>query len=158
MNTDFPAGREPLKAFPARVAEKIESLGVSPKKALEYVALFVVLGTIYYCDLTRGYKEGTCSTEDRVIYFFDLPLIFLKHFLYTAWPFALMAFFDRTWRSQDAGNVFLAAYIGANVVWYHHTGCGFCILAASFRTIPFVFCALIAHGLGAWRHRSRLEE
>jgi hypothetical protein len=157
MNTDFPAGDELPKTFPARLAWKIESFGVSPKKAWEYLALFVVLGTIYYYDLNRGYQPGACAPE-RDIYFSDLPLIFLKYFLYTAWPFAIVAAFDPTWRSKDAGNVFLAAYVGANVVWFHHTGCGFCILAASFRTIPLVFSAMIAHKLGNWRHRSRVEE
>ena len=144
--------------FPARLADKIASLGVSPKKALEYLALFVGLGTLYYWDLTRGYQQGTCSTTERVIYVSDLPLIFLRYFLYTAWPFAIVAACDSTWTAKDAGNVFLAAYVAANVVWYRHTGCGFCILSASFRTIPLVFGALIAHRLGAWRHRSRLEE
>lgn len=157
MNTDSPAGRDRLKTLPARLAEKIETLGVSPKKALEYLAMFLVLGTIYYHDLNRGYQQGICNPE-RDIYVSDLPLIFLKYFLYTAWPFAIAAAFDPTWRSQDAGNVFLAAYIGANAVWFHHTGCGFCILAASFRTIPLAFGALIAHRLGAWRHRSHLEK
>src|SRR5882672_5502681 len=120
MNTDFPANGEPPRTLPVRLTKKLESIGVSPKRALEYFALFVVLGTIYYCDLTRGYQQGTCSTTERVINFSDLPLIFLKHFIYTAWPFGLVAFFDPTWRTKDAGNAFLAAYIGANVVWFHH--------------------------------------
>jgi len=157
MNTDTPAGGDMPKTLPARLAVKIESIGVSPKKTLEYLAMFVVLGTIYYYDLNRGYQQGA-ATPDRVITFSELPLIFLKYFLYTAWPFAIVAALDPTWRSKDAGNVFLAAYIAANVVWFHHTGCGFCIFAASFRTIPFVTGAIIAHKLGAWRHRSRLEE
>ena len=158
MNTNFPAGRELPQKLPARLVAKIESLGVSPKKAMAYLAMFVVLGTIYYCDLMRGYQQSACNTTERVVYFSDLPLIFLKYFLYTAWPFAIVAALDPTWRSKDAGNVFLAAYIGANVVWFHHTGCGFCILAASCRILPLAFGALIAHKLGCWRHRSRLEE
>lgn len=157
MKADFTAGGELPKTFPARLAEKIESFGVSPKKALEFLALFVALGTIYYCDLNRGYQQAACAPE-RDIYFSDLPLIFLKYFLCTAWPFALVAAFDPTWRSQDAGNVFLAAYIGANVVWFQHTGCGFCILAASFRTIPLVLGAMLAHKLGNWLHRSKMAE
>ena len=157
MNTHFPTDGDLPKTLPARVAAKIESAGVSPKKAFEYLVLFVVLGTMYYCDLTRA-RNNSLRDPDQVIYFSQLPLIFLKYFLYTAWPFGLVAAFDATWRSKDAGNVFLAAYIAANVVWYHHTGCGFCVLGASFRIIPFVFCAMIAHGLGNWRHRSRLEE
>ena len=155
MKTDFPADGELPKTFPARLAGKIESFGVSPKKALEYAALFVVLGSLYYYDLNRGYQQNACAPE-RDIYFSDLPLIFLKYFICTAWPFAIVAAYDPTWRNKDAGNVFLAAYIGANVVWFHHTGCGFCILAASVRTIPLAFGALIAHRLGNWRHRSRL--
>src|SRR3977135_1575931 len=132
MNPDFSADSEIPKAFPARLASKNESLGGYPKKALGDVALFVVLGIIYYCDLTRA-RNSSLRDPDQVIYFSDLPLIFLKYFLYTAWPFALVAAFDATWRSKDAGNVFLAAYIAANVVWYKHTGCAFCVLGASFR-------------------------
>jgi hypothetical protein len=157
MKIDLPAGGELPKTLPARLAEKMESIGVSPMKALEYLALFVVLGTIYYCDLTRDWKQSIC-TPDQVITFSELPVIMFKFLVFTAWPFAIVAALDPTWRSRDAGNVFPAAYIGANALWFHHTGCGFCVFAASFRIIPFVFCALIAHSLGAWRHRSRVEE
>jgi hypothetical protein len=152
MNLESQTGASP------RLADRLASIGVSPKKAVEYLAMFLVLGTIYYCDLTRGYKASACNTEPVIIQFSDLPLIFLKYFLYTAWPFALVALIDSNWTSKDAGNVFLAAYIGANMVWFHHTGCGFCIFAASFRTIPFLLGAMIAHRLGAWRHRGRGEE
>jgi hypothetical protein len=154
MNNDSSADGEMPKTLPARLAEK---MGVSPKKAWEYLALFVVLGTIYYCDLTWA-RNNSLSCPDQVILFSELPLIFIKYFLYTAWPFALVAAFDPAWRSKDAGNVFLAAYVAANALWFHHTGCGFCVFAAAFRVIPFVFCAMIAHSLGAWRHRSRLKE
>jgi hypothetical protein len=84
--------------------------------------------------------------------------LIVVEFGWGVWPFALVAAFDPAWRSQDAGNVFLAAYLGANVVWFHHTGCGFCIFAASFRTIPIVSGALIAHKLGSLRHYPRLTE
>jgi hypothetical protein len=155
MNIEFPTGKE-FKTLRARFAEKIESIGVPRKKALEYLALFVVLGTIYYCDLTRDWKNSR-ACPDQVIMFSELPVIMLKFLAFTAWPFALVAGLDPTWRSKDAGNVFLAAYVAANVLWFHKTGCGFCVFAASFRIIPFVFCAMIAHGLGAWRHRARVE-
>jgi len=157
INTNFPTGGGLPKTWRARLAERIESFGLSPKKTLEYLALIVVLGTIYYCDLTRGYVQSNHNTTPQIIELTDLPLIFLKYFLYTAWPFALVAAYDPAWRSKDAGNAFLAAYIVANIVWFHRTGCGFCIFAASFRTIPYVFGAMIAHRLGAWRHRSQLE-
>jgi hypothetical protein len=155
MNPDFPAGHEVPKNLPARLAEKLESVGVSPQRFWEYAAMILVLGVIYYCDLTRGRAQAACNTTEQVISFSDLLLIFVKYFLYTAWPFALVACFDATWTSQDAGHVFVAAYIGANAVWFHHTGCGFCVFAAAFRIIPIVFCALLAHNLGAWRHCRR---
>jgi len=158
MNTNSSTDGGLPKSLPARLAAKLESIGVSPKKALEYLAMILVLGVIYYCDLTRGRQQAACSTTEQVIYLSDLALIFLKYFLYTAWPFALVAAYDSTWTTKDAGNVFLASYVAANVVWLHHTGCGFCIFAASFRTIPLVFGALLAHCLGNWCHRSHLEE
>jgi len=158
MNTGFQADDELPKTFPARLAEKIESFGVSPKKALEYAAMILVLGTIYYFDLTRGRQQAACNTTDQVIPLSELLRIFLKYFLFTAWPFVLLALCDATWTSKDAGNVFIAAYLGANVVWFHHTGCGFCVFAAAFRIVPIVFCALLAHNLGARRHRARVED
>jgi hypothetical protein len=157
MNTDVPDSGELPNTFPARLVEKMESIGVSPKKALEYLAMFVVLGVVYYCYLIHGWKQNA-SNPDQIITLSDVPGILLKYFVVTAWPFALVAGLDPTWRSKDAGNVLLAAYVAAYVFWYHQTGCGFCLLAASFRTTPFILSALIAHSLGAWRHRSRLEE
>ena len=116
--------------------------------------MFVVLGAFIYFDLARGYRANN-SGMDRIIMFSDLPMILLQYFLLTSWPFELVAAYDSTWTTKDAGNVFLAAYIAGNAVWFLHTGCGICIFAASFRAIPFLLGGMIAHSLGAWRHHSR---
>lgn len=157
MNTDFSAA-EMLKTIPARLSEKIESLGLPRKKALEYAGMFVALTVIYYCYYLRDWKQNTCRPETTVVTIPELGVLMLKFLAFTAWPFALMAGFDSTWRSKDAGNVFLAAYVAGNVWFYHRTHCGFCIFAAAFRIIPYVFCAWLAHGIGAWVHRIRRPE
>ena len=157
MNTDFSAGGEMRKSLPMRFVEKIESLGVPRRKALEYAALIVALGALYYWDLMRDYKQAAC-TPVRIITPYTLFVIYLNCFLYTAWPFAIVAGFDGAWRSKDAGNVFLAGYIAANVLWYRHTECGFCIITGAFRIIPLVIGALTAHGIGARLNRLRNRE
>jgi hypothetical protein len=157
MNTDLPAVGEMPKSFSSRLFEKLASLPASRKKALEYVGLFVVLTAIYYCYFVRGASANACGTDTEIT-LTQLGVLMLKFFVFTGWPFAVLAFFDSTWRSRDAGNVFLASYITTNVFWYFKTGCGFCIFAAWFRIVPYILCAWLAHGLGAVRHRRRRQE
>ena len=72
MNTDVPAGGELPNTFPARLVEKMESIGVSPKKALEYLAMFVVLGVVYYSYLIHSWKQDA-SSPDQIITLSDVP-------------------------------------------------------------------------------------
>jgi hypothetical protein len=104
----------------------------------------------------RGASANACSADTEIT-LSQLGVMMLKFFVFTGWPFAVLAFFDSTWRSKDAGNVFLASYITTNVFWYFKTGCGFCIFAAWFRIVPYILCAWLAHGLGALRHRQKLD-
>jgi hypothetical protein len=157
MNTDFSTEGELPKTLLARLAEKIESCGVSPKKALEYLALFAVMTAIYYFYFVRDARANACPPDDTIT-FAQLGVLILKFLVCTSWPFAVVAFWDYEWTSKDAGYLFLAAYIGTNILWYHKTHCAFCIFAASFRIVPYCFCALVAHALGTWRHGTRREE
>lgn len=157
MNSDLYAAGEAPKTFLSGLYEKLASLPASRKKALEYMSLFAVLTSIYYCYFVRGASANACPA-DTVITPPQLGVLMLKFFVFTGWPFAVLAFFDSTWRSRDAGNVFLASYITTNALWYFKTGCGFCIYAAWFRIVPYILCAWLAHGLGALRYRSDREE
>jgi len=115
--------------------------------------MFTGLTVLYYFYFVYDAKTTGGATTTII----TLPLIAsftLKTFAFTAWPFALLAALDPDWRNQDAANVLLAAYITANVIWYHRTGCAFCLLPASFKVIPYVFCAWVAHSLGALRFRA----
>jgi len=157
MNTDLNTDGGLPRTLAARLAGIMEFLGVSPKKALEYLAMVAVLTVIYYCYIVSDAKENACPT-DVTVSLGQLGVIMLKFLVFTGWPFALLAAGDAGWRSQDAGNVFLVAYIGANILFYHRTGCAYCIYAAAFRIIPYVFCAWVAHRLGTLRHRWRRVE
>ena len=144
------------KYLPNSLAGRLASIGLSPKKAVEHLALFVVLTGIYYFYFVRDARENACPTDDPIS-FAQLGVLILKFLCFTSWPFAVVAFWDAEWSSKDAGHVFLASYLFTNVLWYHKTHCAFCIFAASFRIVPYCFCALVAHAVGAWRHRNRKE-
>jgi hypothetical protein len=141
MNTELHAVVEVPK--PLLVRWKI-----SKKKALEFLGMFALLTVIYYCYFVRDARLNAISPIMEVTPG-QFIVLMLKFFLFTAWPFLFMSYFDSTWRSKDAGNVFLLSWIVTNVLWYQQTGCAFCIFAASFKVVPYVLCAWIAHGLGA---------
>jgi hypothetical protein len=142
MNTDLPASGEIPKTFLARF-----KTSVSRKKALEYLGMFVVLTVVYYCYFVRHATVNASSPVIEIEPGQLIPLM-VRFLVLTSWPFTLMAFFDPTWRSKDTGNVFLYAWLATNLLWYHKTGCAFCIFAAFFHIIPYMLCAWVAHGFG----------
>lgn len=150
MNTDVPAASETPKTLPAKLTP------ASRKRALEYLGMFAVLTVIYYCYFVRDAGANAVSPVMEIEPGQLIPLM-LKFLVFTSWPFTLMAFFDCSWRSKDAGNVFLLSWLATNVLWYHQTGCAFCIFSASFHILPYVVCACVAHGFGVLYCRSRRE-
>lgn len=154
FSTEFQRHEAGQSSFLARLADKCVSIGVSPKKAAEYLGGFLMLTAIYYFYFVRDARENVCP-PDETITFAQLGVLMLKFFICTSWPFVLVAFLDSEWSGKDAGNLFLAAYLFTNFLWYLKTGCAPCIFAASFRIIPYVFCAMMAHALGTARHRAR---
>jgi hypothetical protein len=145
---------EPLKMLPAHLPETASSFLVSQKKALEYVGLFTLLTAIYYgCFVSAA--NADVSTLGAQVTFLHISAITLKAFLFTSWPFMLLAFFDPAWRSKDAGIVLLAAYIVTNALLYFKTSSVICLFATSLQIIPFMCVAWAAHGLGALRLRLR---
>jgi hypothetical protein len=152
MITDLPAAGEAPKSFLARL-----KTSVSRKKALEYLGMFVLLTVVYYCYFVRDAQVNASSPVIKIEPGQLIPLM-VRFLVLTSWPFTLMAFFDSTWRSKDAGNVFLYAWLATNVLWYHKTGCAFCIFAAAFHIIPYLLCACVAHGFGVLYSRPPRNE
>jgi hypothetical protein len=154
MNINALTTAEPLKMFPTHLPEKVTPFVVSQKKALEYAGLFTLLTAIYYCSFGSVAKTDISSLGAQMT-FFQVSSMTLKAFLFTGWPFVLLAYFDRAWRSRDAGTVLVASYIATNILLYHKTGYDFCLFATSLQIIPYIFVAWAAHGLGALRFRLR---
>lgn len=152
MNTESPAAGGPQKTFLARI-----KMSMPRKRALEYAGMFVLLTVIYYCYFVRDAAVNASSPVVDVAPGQFIPLM-VRFLVLTSWPFTLMAFFDSTWRIKDAGNVFLWSWIATNVLWYHRTGCAFCIFSAVFRIIPYLLCASVAHGFGVLYSRAPRNE
>src|SRR5215469_16993465 len=115
MNTDLPVSGEIPKTFLARL-----KTSMTRKKALEYLGMFAVLTVIYYCYFVRDAKVNASSPIIEIAPGQIIPLM-VRFLVLTGWPFTLMAFFDSTWRSKDAGNVFLYAWLATNLLWYYKT-------------------------------------
>ena len=140
------------KTLMARLIAKTPSVLVSHKKALEYLGMFAVLTATYYCYFVRDAGVNASSPimgdTDTTGQLIQMVQLMLKFLIFTGWPFAFMSFYDSTWRCTDAGKMFLLSWIATNVLWYHQTGCAFCVFAAWFHVIPYVVCAWVAHGFG----------
>lgn len=156
MNTEFRAHDGLFRPLFSRLADKLVSCGLSPKRTLEHIAMFTVLTVIYYCYFVRDAKPNTCPNIEITLT--QLGVLMLKFLAFTSWPFALMAALDSGWRNKDGGNVFLAAYIFTNILWYHRTHCAFCIFASAMRVVPYAICACIAHAVGSLRYGWHREE
>jgi hypothetical protein len=67
--------------------------------------------------------------------------------LISALPFALLAYSDKAWSSNDAGPVCLAAWIAVCIAFSFK--CTICVIGLAVTFFPFILSALVAHGLGA---------
>lgn len=152
MNTEFRTENDLSGSAAPGLTGVLETFGLSPKKALQYLAVITTLTVIYFCYFVRDAKANACPPE-QTITFMELGWLMVKFLVLTSWPFAVIAALESEWNGKDAGRVFLAAYGITNVLWYFKTGCAPCIFAAAFQIIPYTLCALLAHGLGTLRHR-----
>ena len=65
----------------------------------------------------------------------------------SALPFAVLAYSDSAWSSNDAAPVCLAAWIA--VCFAFSFKCTICVIGLAVAFFPFILSALLAHGLGA---------
>jgi len=111
------------------------------RKVLQYLALFCFLVVIYALYLAmhlRGIHAGT-----------ELNSLFgslAKLCLISALPFAVLAYSDEAWCSNDAGPVCLAAWITVCVGFSFQ--CKICAFGLATVFFPFILSALSAHGFG----------
>jgi hypothetical protein len=66
--------------------------------------------------------------------------------LTAAFPFAVLAYAERNWTSNDAAPVCAGAWVAACALLVHkHPMCAF---GLGFIFLPFVVITLVAHGIG----------
>jgi hypothetical protein len=142
-------------AFRRWLSARLESREISPKKLLEYPALFIVLWFIYY----RYFKPLTERTDCPVIEInLSLLLPILKFVLCAGWPFALIAGIDPDWRSKDAARVAVASYASYCVFVLHVGGCPLCIMGVVAMFFPLIFSATVMNAIGSWSHSLRFKK
>jgi len=66
--------------------------------------------------------------------------------LISALPFAVLAFSDSYWRSNDAAPVCVLAWIAASIALSFK--CPVCVVGLAVTFFPFVLSAILAHGFG----------
>ena len=107
--------------------------------------LFVVLVITYAFYLHGLVNSGGIITVG------DLVWGFVKISLISGAPFAIWAYADREWQSENAAPVALAAWVAVFAYFSRKYGSA-CPFAFVLLFVPLVISALVAHKLGALRH------
>lgn len=107
-------------------------------KVFQFLALFCFLVVVYAIYIAIHLRMIHAGTE--------LLASLAKLCLISALPFAVLAYSDREWCSNDAAPVCLAAWIAACFVLSFQ--CKICMVGLATVFFPFILSALLAHGLG----------
>jgi hypothetical protein len=108
----------------------------SERKTLQNLGLFCFLAVNYAIYL--GMHLGVFHT---------VPDQLAKICFISALPFALLAYSDSAWSSNDAAPVCVAAWIAVGVAFSFK--CTVCVIGLAVTFFPFILSALLAHGFGA---------
>ena len=106
------------------------------RKPLQYLGLFCFLVVPYaiYLGMHLGVLHSGADQLARICFI-------------SALPFAVLAYSDSDWSSNDAGPVCLAAWIA--VCFAFSFKCTICVIGLAVTFFPFILSALLAHGFGA---------
>jgi hypothetical protein len=106
------------------------------RKALEYLGLFCFLVVPYaiYLGMHLGVLHSGTDQFARICFI-------------SALPFAVLAYSDNAWSSNDAAPVCLAAWIVVCIAFSFK--CAICVIGLAVTFFPFILSALLAHGFGA---------
>jgi dipeptide/tripeptide permease len=108
------------------------------RKVFQYVSLFCFLVVIYAIYLSMHLKAVTAAEQDQ------LPLV--KLCFISALPFAVLAYSDENWDSNDAAPICGGAWVAVGVGFSYK--CAICAVGLAFAFFPFILAALLSHGLG----------
>ena len=145
-----------LKDIAAGAWEELsEHLSLNPKRAVQYLGLFMVTSLIYasYLKSFIDYVDhGSAFADDSAFFFAALKLT-----LSVGWPFLILAGLDKEWVRADAQRVTVAAYVVSLLFWLHRYNLNSCAMGSLMLFVPLFFSAIAFHGLGALRFRNSKE-
>jgi hypothetical protein len=133
--------------------QKLEDLGMTAQKAFVYLGFFLVLWMLY-----ASYFKATLDAAVYQHEHGELPFTLslwnvLKFTIVEGWPFAVVAFFYRSWNSADAARVAFVAFVAAEILWCNRLGLNYCPLGLVLM-LPLLAAAAIGHVLGVWRRNA----
>jgi len=125
-----------------RFGEYIGEAWERDRKTVECVGLFCFLVVTYgiYLAIQLRVLQTALDPGDSLLG----PLA--KLCLISALPFAVLAYSDNDWCSEDAAPVCLAAWIAVCVGFWLR--CPICVVSLAVTFFPFILSTLLAHGFG----------
>jgi hypothetical protein len=129
----------------------VETWVVERRKVFQYVGLFLFLVFVYAAALSRylHFVSADGAVGGPVINTpLDLMPPIVRFCIFSALPFAVLACYEKKWRSSDAASICAAAWaiVAAAFMLKLHTGC---IVLVAFPFPPFIASATVGHAAGS---------
>jgi hypothetical protein len=123
-------------------------LGITWRKASQYLGLFCFLLVIYWFCISQ-YVRFIDAEPPNGYGFGDLMKPLIGTCLISAFPFGVLAYRDKAWRSGDGARVI----VGAGMAVYTRLSFQYdrvCLyfVAVLLALVPFILCAQLAHKIG----------
>jgi hypothetical protein len=123
-------------------------LGITWRKLSQYLGLFCFLLVIYWLCISM-YVRFIDAEPPSGYGFGDLMKPLIGTCLISAFPFGLLPYGDKTWRSSDAAGVIIAVGMGVykGLSFEYHRVCLY-FVPVLLALVPFILCAQLAHKVG----------
>jgi hypothetical protein len=129
--------------MPDALYELCGTIGITRRKAFQYLGLFCFLVVIYAMGLPDYLTRIKADIGDATVGNLFGPLV--KFAVVSALPLGMLAYSDQSWRSSDAAPVCLTAWGAVSICLSSKYPC---LAAVGFPFLPFILAALLAHGVG----------
>jgi hypothetical protein len=129
-------------------------IGITWRKVSQYLGLFCFLLLIYWLCISH-YVRFIDAEPPSGYGFGDLMKPLMGTCLISAFPFGVLAYWDKTWRSGDAARVIIGAWMTVETVlsFQYDRVCQY-FVAVLLALVPLILCVQLAHFIGT-RCRAR---
>ena len=123
-------------------------LGITWRKLSQYLGLFCFLLVIYWLCISK-YVKFIGAEPPSGYGFGDVMKPLIGTCLISAFPFGLLAYYDKTWRSSDAAGVIIAVWMAVDfgLSYEYRRTCEY-FVAVLLALVLFILCAQLAHKVG----------